>query len=624
MNKNLLFKYFLITLLVLLQKNSIAQIGVNADGSAPSTNAMLDVKSSNKGIMLPRIADPASILSPTDGLLFYNTTAKKFNYYDGIAWQQALFGNQWNVNGSSISYLGGNVGIGTVNSDASFVKFDVKSDNVRFYIPNWPSSITYNTIIGSNLVGKNSLGPQARFSNEATSTSYDIGMNGTEGFTIEQNDSPRLIVSKAGNVGIGISSPTATLDVARGLENTGTALFRGTNFHSFFNADVSENTYIRGGKPTSDVILADVGSGKVGIGTVFPGFPLSFTNALGDKIALWGSSGNHFGFGIQGSLLQIHTDAAGADIAFGHGTSAAMTETMRIKGNGNVGIGTSTFAIGEKFAVKSGTTQFGIFPGMLDNVANANWTTFDMGGTAGLRIWDKLSVSGFIGTGIDPAYHLDVNGDTRLTNTENSNGGNVGIGIIPVSNAKLHIKSNQQFGVFIDAPTTVGGQALYVSGTTAISGNLSKGGGSFKIDHPLDPENKYLYHSFVESPDMMNVYNGNIQTDGSGLATVILPDYFEALNKDFRYQLTVIGTFAQAIIMEEVKGNQFVIKTDKPNIKVSWQVTGIRQDAYANKNRIPVSENKKMIEKGTYLHPDAFGVSDSKNVMKIQMKLAEH
>ncbi|MGH9844628.1 MAG: hypothetical protein ACREEM_38400 [Blastocatellia bacterium] len=69
-------------------------------------------------------------------------------------------------------------------------------------------------------------------------------------------------------------------------------------------------------------------------------------------------------------------------------------------------------------------------------------------------------------------------------------------------------------------------------------GTLSKGGGSFKIDHPLDPENKYLYHSFVESPDMMNIYNGVVTLDETGQAEVELPDYFSALNRDFRYQFT--------------------------------------------------------------------------------------
>lgn len=155
---------------------------------------------------------------------------------------------------------------------------------------------------------------------------------------------------------------------------------------------------------------------------------------------------------------------------------------------------------------------------------------------------------------------------------------------------------------------TGGSNAGYFNGNVTVSGTLSKGGGSFKIDHPLDPQNKYLYHSFVESPDMMNVYNGNITTDVNGEATVQLPDYFEALNRDFRYQLTTIGSFARAMVADKIKKNQFRIKTDSPNVEVSWQVTGIRQDAFANANRIPVVENKKSEEKGMYLHPEAFGL----------------
>jgi hypothetical protein len=144
------------------------------------------------------------------------------------------------------------------------------------------------------------------------------------------------------------------------------------------------------------------------------------------------------------------------------------------------------------------------------------------------------------------------------------------------------------------------------SGNVNIVGNLSKSGGSFKIDHPLDPANKYLYHSFVESPDMKNIYDGNIVTDGGGHATVTLPDWFEALNSDFRYQLTVIGQFAHAIVASEVNHNAFVIRTDKPNVKVSWQVTGIRQDAWANAHRIPVEVPKDQADQGHYLHPELF------------------
>ena len=151
-------------------------------------------------------------------------------------------------------------------------------------------------------------------------------------------------------------------------------------------------------------------------------------------------------------------------------------------------------------------------------------------------------------------------------------------------------------------------------GDVAVMGMLSKGGGSFKIDHPLDPENRYLLHSFVESPDMKNIYDGNVVTDASGEATVELPSYFEALNRDFRYQLTVVGTFAQAIVGEEIKGNRFVVRTNAPNVKVSWQVTGIRQDGFANKNRIRVEVEKTDRERGYYLHPEAFGQPEERGV----------
>lgn len=148
------------------------------------------------------------------------------------------------------------------------------------------------------------------------------------------------------------------------------------------------------------------------------------------------------------------------------------------------------------------------------------------------------------------------------------------------------------------------------NGNVFIAGNLTKGSGSFKIDHPLDPANKYLSHSFVESPDMMNIYNGNIVTDSHGLATVVLPDYFSALNADFRYQLTVIGQFAQAIVAQEIDSDRFTIKTDKPSVKVSWQVTGVRQDAYAKAHRIRVEEEKAEQERGHYLHPELFGARE--------------
>jgi hypothetical protein len=140
------------------------------------------------------------------------------------------------------------------------------------------------------------------------------------------------------------------------------------------------------------------------------------------------------------------------------------------------------------------------------------------------------------------------------------------------------------------------GNSLQVVGNANVTATFTAHTKSFKIDHPLDPEHEYLTHSVIESPDMMNLYNGTVTTDKRGLATVILPHYFEALNRDFHYQLTPIGQFAQAMVAQEIKGNRFVVKTNKPGVEVSWQVTGVRHDRYATEHPMHVEEPKPEAE----------------------------
>jgi hypothetical protein len=160
--------------------------------------------------------------------------------------------------------------------------------------------------------------------------------------------------------------------------------------------------------------------------------------------------------------------------------------------------------------------------------------------------------------------------------------------------------SGTTYGVFGDCRSS-GGWAVYAQGNCRVTGTLQKGAGSFLIDHPLDPDNKWLSHSFVESPDMMNVYNGNVVLDAKGEATVTLPHYFQALNRDFRYQLTTIGGFAPVYVAQEIKGNRFRIAGGTAGLKVSWQVTGVRQDDYAKAHPIVVETAKTPAERGTRL-----------------------
>jgi len=167
--------------------------------------------------------------------------------------------------------------------------------------------------------------------------------------------------------------------------------------------------------------------------------------------------------------------------------------------------------------------------------------------------------------------------------------------------------------------------AGYFNGHVNITGDLIINGAanattanagikSFLIDHPLDPENKTLRHFCAESNEALNVYSGNIVTDANGTATVRLPDYFQALNTDFRYQLTTIGQFASAIVSKKIEGNVFEIKTDKPNVEVSWQITGKRNDPFVKAINLPVEETKTAQNKGKYIYPFAYKLPESRGI----------
>lgn len=276
----------------------------------------------------------------------------------------------------------------------------------------------------------------------------------------------------------------------------------------------------------------------------------------------------------------------------------------------SLGIGIGTTSPGAKLHVS----------GSANNTVTLGSTTFDHNAAI---IQTSSSSTSSISRGLVSYAANSSAENTGLFGFGNGSGSSTSVGVFGLGQSQS--TSGTSVGVFANAAGGANnyglfasysgnGLAGYFNGAVSVNGALSKSSGTFKIDHPLDPANKYLYHSFVESPDMMNVYNGNITTDGNGVAEVTLPEYFEALNKDFRYQLTVIGTFAQAIIAEKVQGNKFVIKTSEPNVEVSWQVTGIRQDKYAEAHRVVPEVDKEEELKGYYLHPVEHGQPASKSI----------
>ena len=182
-------------------------------------------------------------------------------------------------------------------------------------------------------------------------------------------------------------------------------------------------------------------------------------------------------------------------------------------------------------------------------------------------------------------------------------------------------RGKNSVGVYGEAPNVYYppyyvGYAGFFNGNVQVKGILNKSGGGFKIDRPGDERNRYLCHSFVESPDMKNVYDGIARLDEDGSAWIELPEWFGELNGEYRYQLTATGEPAPNLhVAEEISANRFRIAGGTAGMKVSWQVTGIRKDPWAEMNRIVVEEEKPPDERGKYLHPEAFGRPEERETL---------
>ena len=197
----------------------------------------------------------------------------------------------------------------------------------------------------------------------------------------------------------------------------------------------------------------------------------------------------------------------------------------------------------------------------------------------------------------------------------NSNSGNAVHGVSYGAGAGVYGRSDGGgFAGYFEGFVTVT-QNLSAN-NLSLGGNINKGGScNFKIDHPVDPANKYLYHCAVESPDMKNIYDGVVTLDSAGEAVVELPAWFEPLNQDYRYQLTPVGAPGPNLyVAERIWGSRFKIAGGQPGMEVSWQVTGIRHDVYAEAHRSPVEREKAESERGYYLHPELFGLPPEKSI----------
>jgi hypothetical protein len=274
---------------------------------------------------------------------------------------------------------------------------------------------------------------------------------------------------------------------------------------------------------------------------------------------------------------------------------------------------------------KAGVNQWNV----RNRPADDYFEIFELGGGGSRLVIQDATGNVGIGATVAPAYKLDVEhgGSTGIRSKSTSSfsvvdidgqSGDAALRFAKAGVNQWNTRNNPGTDDYQIFELGGGGERMRIENTTGrvvVNGDFTVvGAKAFTMDHPLDPANKVLRHAAAESNEVINFYSGNITTNASGKAIVKLPDYFEALNKDARYQLTVIGSFAQAIISKEVSNNQFEIATSQPNVKVSWEVKGVRNDAHMRMQPFVAEEVKSASDKGKYWDPAAHNQPESKRV----------
>jgi hypothetical protein len=488
------------------------------------------------------------------------------------------------------------------------------------------------------------------------------GPQGPQGATGPQGPAGASPFSLIGNnavytqglVGLGTSTPRQQLSVGAHLDLYSTAAatvtrpsIRGSGANDlvvnafdtgalFLNQDAgSGGVRFHNGTPAGELARL-TSSGDFGIGTATPSAKLHVngggtggrgvyavvSQSTGLTYGLYGESASTGGRGVLG----LATATTGT--TFGVVGVSDSTGGRGVQGRANASSGTTVGVLGESLsnagrgvlgrATASSGTTYGVYGesasttgrGLYGGATTTTGMNFGVYGESasvdGIGVFGKATAT----SGATSA----VRGDAYSTNGMGVLGWSfattlVNYGVVGVSNStggygvwgQAGASSGTTHGVFGTA-TSSGGYAVYSQGRFAATGTKN-----FQIDHPRDPENKYINHFAAEAPEPYNIYRGNTIMDDAGQARVQLPDYFEDINRDFHYSLTAIGAPAILFVAQEIADNAFVIGGGRPGMKVSWTVTAVRNDAWVRANPMADVMDKPAEHKGTYLHPELFG-----------------
>lgn len=473
---------------------------------------------------------------------------------------------------------------------------------------------------------------------ELLSVPYALAAGDDGDWTKLGND---IYTSVSGNVGIGTSMPYGKLHAVGG-NNTGIFGSSNSSYGIIGESDASGYSGVMGKALTSNSIglygqnlhggtalyahsiggLAGHFDGNV---YVEDGLSIGIANAISCRLHLYGSDNysgvmrlENSGPGGNAFFMGPTTDnwsSGGDKFIIGHGSPAGGNYILTMLKSGEIGIGTPN---PQNLFEVAGTALFGnINKGIrlrntgqlvdIESIGTGLALNYQTGNNTIMNV-----VSGKVGIGTDsPYYKLDVHSSSYAIYGHSSQ--SIGVHGHSSTNVGVYAQSSSGTGLYGQSIT---GNAGYFSGNVHVTGSLSKGAGSFLIDHPQDPENKLLRHNFVESPENLVIYRGKADLNNEGEVVVQLPDYFKALTKekDASIHITPVGKpFLTGA--EWNKDFSAIILYGESNRQVFWEVLSDRDDPVIHELGMPVEEEKgpdnKLCDKGQLLYPKAYGYPES-------------
>jgi len=423
------------------------------------------------------------------------------------------------------------------------------------------------------------------------------------------------IYYSGGNVGIGTASPASKLDIVAGGDGTEVLrlstdrpwVFRqiGTGSGAFLELKSTvglKNFQVTAAGGTNIATFdANDASPKLGVARVNPVYTFDVRAAAGIRLGLDANGGGSLIIGNNTNDNRIYVEAFNSN---GNGSASEMlvtgfqgqpmplltvsATTTQVLGKTNVVTATGNLGLEHTDGTRRISTYVDATGGWLGTVSNHPLKFFTADGGAAMTINTNRSV--------------DIGGHDQFS----------ALTVVSALGRGITAQATSAGGVGLTAIAGPGGTALVCAGNFSASGTKS-----FRIDHPADPENRYLRHYCIEGPEPLNVYSGTVTSDDKGECWVHLPDYFESINKNFRYALTVVDdsdaeTFVQAKVARKIKNNAFKIRTSAPNVEVSWRVEAVRNDLYVRVHGAPVEEDKSAENRGTFLQPELYGMPQSR------------